>query len=101
MKLKNLQIQHKQYYSPAPTEDKYTGKVEFFNEKGEALTIILRDEQLAGIVELCSAGIVSAAKEAAQSIVAAFNPVLQIESVNQDAASKGSGLDKEENCQEK
>lgn len=79
MRLKNLEIKHKQYYSDNPTEAKYNGKVEFFNEKGEALTIVLREEQLAGIVELCSAGIVAAAKEATQSIISTFNPALQIE----------------------
>ena len=79
MKLKNLNIQHKQYYSSNPTEDKYSGKVEFFNEKGEAITIILRDDQLEGIVELCGSAIVSAAKEAAQSIAASIIPALQIE----------------------
>jgi len=78
MKLKNLEIKHRQYYSDKPTEEKYSGKVEFFNEKGEALTIVLREDQLAGIVELCSTGIVSAAKEAAQSIVASIKPALQV-----------------------
>ena len=80
MKLKVLHIQHKQYYSEKPTEDKYDAKVEFFNEKGEALTIRLREDQLLGIVELCSAGLVKAAQEASQSIIASLNPVLQIES---------------------
>lgn len=81
MKLKNLQIQHKQYYTANPTEDKYSGKVEFFNEKGEALTIVLRDDQLEEIVELCGSAIISAAKEAAQSIVSSISPARQINSL--------------------
>lgn len=80
MKLKNLQIQHKEYWKESPTIEQYTGKVQFFNIKGEALTIQLREDQLAGIVELCSAVIVKAAQEASQSIVASVNGLLQIES---------------------
>jgi hypothetical protein len=80
MKLKSLEIKHQQYYSANPTDGKYAGKIEFFNDQGAALTVVLREDQLAGIVELCSAGIINAAKEAAQAIVATFNPVLQIES---------------------
>lgn len=79
MRLKKLEIQHTEYYASAPTGNKYKGKIEFFNEKGEGLTINLTEEQLAGIVELCAGGIISAAKEAAQSITASINPVLQIE----------------------
>ena len=80
MKLKRLEIRHEQYYAEKPSNDKYTGKVEFFNEKGEAMAINLREDQLAGIVELCSAGIIKVAQEASQSIIASINPALQIES---------------------
>ena len=79
MKLKTIEIKHKQYYQDKPTEDKYEGKVSFFNEKGESLQIVLREDQLAGIVDLCAAGIVQAAKEASQSIVASMTPALQVE----------------------
>lgn len=88
MKLKCIEIKHKQYYSDKPTEDKYEGKIAFFNEKGEGLQIVLREDQLAGIVEICSAGIVSAAKEAAQSIVASLTPTLQIEQQPRDSDVK-------------
>ena len=84
MKLKALHIQHKQYYASRITDDKYDAKVEFFNDKGEALSICLREDQLLGIVELCSAGLIKAAQEASQSIIASLNPVLQIESLAPD-----------------
>lgn len=79
MKLRTLEIQHENYYSDKPSTDRYKGKVSFFNEKGEGMTIVLREDQLAGIVEICAGGLVSAAKEAAQSIITSMNPVLQIE----------------------
>ncbi len=88
MKLRKLEIQHVNYYSDKPSCDKYEGKISFFNEKGEGLTIVLREDQLAGIVEICSAGIVTAAKEAAQGIVSSLNPALQIEQSN---LNKNSG----------
>lgn len=79
MKLRALEIKHVNYYSDKPTADRYTGKVSFFNEKGEGLNLILREEQLAGIVDICATGIVKAATEASQSIIASLNPALQIE----------------------
>lgn len=79
MKLKSLEIKHINYYSNTPSCDQYNGSVAFFNEKGEGLNIQLREDQLAGIVEICSAGIVSAAKEAAQSIIASLTAAIQIE----------------------
>ena len=80
MKLRKLEIRHVNYYTDKPTTDRYEGKISFFNEKGEGLTIVLREEQLLGIVELCANGMVTAAKEATQSIVSSLNPLLQIES---------------------
>jgi hypothetical protein len=79
MKLRKLEIQHVNYYSDKPTTDRYEGKISFFNEKGEGLTVVLREDQLLGIVELCANGMVKAAQEATQSIVASLNPILQIE----------------------
>ena len=79
MKLKYIEIKHENYYTDKPTTDRYSGKVAFFNEKGEGLNINLREDQLAGIVDICSAGIVKAAQEAAQSIVASMKPEMQIE----------------------
>ena len=79
MRLKSLNIQHIQYYSDNPDNDKYKGKIEFFGEKGESLGITLSEDQLAGIVELCAGGIVKAAQEAAQAIVTSMKPTLQIE----------------------
>lgn len=83
MQLKELQIRHQQYYSDKPLTDKYEGKVSFFNMKGEAMTVVLREDQLQGILEICGNGLVAAAKEAAHSIVASVNPVLQIEQSRQ------------------
>lgn len=79
MKLRTLEIKHENYYTDKPSVGRYQGKISFFNEKGEGMTIVLREDQLAGIVEICAEGLVSAAKEAAQSIVTSLNPVLQIE----------------------
>lgn len=79
MRLKELNIQHENYYSDKPSSDRYKGKVSFFNEKGESLGINLREDQIAGIVEICAGGIITSAKEAAQSIVASVTPDLQIE----------------------
>lgn len=79
MKLKSLEIKHLEYYSEKPSTDRYKGKIEFFNEEGDAMTIALREDQLAGIVELCAGSIVSAAQENAQAIVTSMNPILQIE----------------------
>lgn len=79
MKLRDLTIRHDESWRDNPVGDKYNGTVQFFNEKGESLTIKLRDDQLAGIVELCSEAIVKAAQDAAASIVASLNPTLQIE----------------------
>ena len=83
MKLRTLEIKHEHYYNDQPRTDKYIGKISFFNEKGEGMTIILRDDQLASIVELCADSLVNATKEAAQSIVASLNPTLQIEGEKQ------------------
>lgn len=80
MKLRTLKIEHTEYYSDKPTGDKYKGTVSFFNEKGESMTITLREDQIAGIVEICAGGIVAAAREGAQSIISSLNPALQIES---------------------
>lgn len=92
MKLKSLSISHHESWRDKPDGDKYNGKVEFFNAKGESLTIQLREDQLAGIVEVCSAGIVQAAQEAAQSIVASLNPVLQIEQEIQASDSNNNQI---------
>jgi len=78
MRLKKLEIQHTHYYSTNPQGDKYVGKVEFFSAEGNSLTINLREDQLQGIVELCTSSIVKAADEAAQAIKASLNPLLQI-----------------------
>ena len=92
MQLKRLQITHKEYYTDKPQRNEYDGKVEFFNQKGDALTIILTTDQLAGIVEICSGAIVTAAKEAAQSIVASLTPALQIEATKSDSDSVSAHL---------
>lgn len=92
MKLKNLQIQHQQYYSSSITQDKYNGKVEFFNEQGAALTIVLRDDQMAGIVEICGEALVKAAKEASQSIITSLTPSPQLEhDQTRDSEEKANG----------
>jgi len=79
MKLRELTIKHQQYYADKPTTDKYNGKITFFNEKGEAMTIMLREDQLLGIVELCALSIKQATNEAAQSIISSLDTRLQIE----------------------
>lgn len=79
MKLKLLEIYHTERYHSKPTGDKYTGKVEFFNEKGNGLTITLTEQQLEGIVGICAQAISLAADEAAKSIIASLTPSLQLE----------------------
>ena len=77
MILKNLQIQHKDYWRAEPQQHDYQGKIEFFNQKGEALTIILTEEQLHEVVDICTSAIVKAAQAAADSIKGSFMPMIE------------------------
>lgn len=79
MKLKHLEIKHKQYYSSKPDKDEYDGSIEFFNQDGHAMKIVLNEEQMAAIVGLAAEAIVDATKMAAQAIVTSFKPHLQVE----------------------
>lgn len=68
MKLRKLEIRHKEYYSDNPKSDVLEGTVEFFNDKGQALQIKLEQRHMEGILSLCASALNSAAKEACEAI---------------------------------
>lgn len=72
MILKDLRIE---YNTWGEDKGKYTGLVEFFNEKGKVQVTIGPEEALA-ILEICAQKVVSVAKETAAAMIA---PVLLLE----------------------
>jgi hypothetical protein len=72
MILKKLDIE---YHIWGEHRDKYTGLVEFFNEKGR-VQVNIGPEEAQAILEICAQKVVSAAKETAAAMIA---PVLLLE----------------------